>query len=281
MGRQVNYPPQLDSPSKQLMLDLVKDLEELRLHNSELKKVKAYERRSFYETLDRIDHEREIQHNAAIDRVAALQGQRREEAEETLRDHLRAEQEERRRKEEEARREKERLEREKAEILRCEQEEAARKEAERKAQEEAKKRAAEEAEMARKTAQEEQEQKQREQQEEEKRKHEAEAKKAEQDAAQHQENAQRQKQAEKQKQMGGGRQTAEENKAQLRYVELHQHLKSFRQYLKEQAKASPAVKQCMGDMRRSIKKSVGQLREGKGANKTQVKLINLFEVSSD
>ena len=81
--------------------------------------------------------------------------------------------------------------------------------------------------------------------------------------------------------MGGGRQTAEENKAQLRYVELHQHLKSLRQYLKEQAKASPAVKQCMGDMRRSIKKSVGQLREGKGANKTQVKLINLFEMSSD
>lgn len=278
MGRQVNYPPQLDSPSKQLMLDLVKDLEELRLHNSELKKVKAYERRSFYETLDRIDHEREIQHNAAIDRVAALQGQRREEAEETLRDHLRAEQEERRRKEEEARREKERLEREEAEKSRREQEEAVRKEAERKAQEEATKKAAEEAERARKTAQE--EQKQREQ-EEEKRKHEAEAKKAEQDAAQLQEIAQRQKQAEKQKQMGGGRQTAEENTAQLRYVELHQHLKSFRQYLKEQAKASPAVKQCMGDMRRSIKKSVGQLREGKGANKTQVKSIDIFGISSD
>lgn len=252
------------------MLDLVKDLGELRLHNSELKRVKAYERKSFYETLDRVEHEREIQHNAALDRVAALQGQRREEAEETLRDHLRAEEEERRRKEEEARWEKERLEREKVEKLRREQEEVARKEAERKAQEEAKKKAAEEAEKAYKAAQEEKERKEREQQEEEKRKREAEAKRAEQDAAQRKDEARRQEQAERQKRMGGGRQTEEETKIQLRYVELHQHLKKFRQYLKEQGKAIPVVKQCMGDMRRSLKKSVGQLREGKGANKVQV-----------
>ena len=99
MGRQqLNYPSPLDSPSKQLMLDLAKDLEDLRLHNSELKKAKAYERKSFYDRLDRIDHELETQHNAALDRVAALHGQVREQAEETLRDHIRAEEEERQRK---------------------------------------------------------------------------------------------------------------------------------------------------------------------------------------
>lgn len=271
---------QLDSPSKQLMLDLARDLEDLRLHNSELKKVKAYERRSFYETLDRIDHELESQHNAALDRVAALHGQVREEAEETLRDHIRAEEQERRRKEEEARREKERVEREKTEKLRREQEEAARKEAERRAQE-AKKKAAEEAERAHKAAQEEQAQKERERLEEEKRKREAEGKKAEQQATQRHEETKRQQQSEQQRKMGGGRLTENETKVQLRYVELHQHLKKFRQYLKEQGRDIPVVKQCMGDMRRSLKKSVGQLREGKGANKTQVSWPSFIRKSLD
>lgn len=271
MGRQqLNYPSPLDSPSKQLMLDLAKDLEDLRLHNSELKKAKAYERKSFYDRLDRIDHELETQHNAALDRVAALHGQVREQAEETLRDHIRAEEEERRRKEEEARREKERVEREKAEKLRREQEEAARKEAERKAQEEAKKKAAEDTERARKAAQEESERKGRERQEEEKLRRDAESHQAEQAAAQRQEETRQHEQAERQKKMGGGRQTDGETRIQLRYVELHQHLKKFRIWLKEQGKVHPVVKQTMGDMRRSLKKSVGQLREGKGANKGQV-----------
>lgn len=269
---------QLDSPSKQLMLDLARDLEDLRLHNSELKKVKAYERRSFYETLDRIDHELESQHNAALDRVAALDGQVREEAEETLRNHIRAEEQERRK--EEACRERERVEREKAEILRREQEEAARKEAERRAQEGAK-RAAEEAERARKAAQEEQARKERERLEEEKRKREAEGKKAEQQAAQRQEETKRQQQSEQQRKMGGGQLTENETKVQLRYAELHQHLKKLRQYLKEQGKVIPVVKQCMGDMRRSLKKSVGQLREGKGANKTQVSSLSFIRESLD
>ena len=269
-GQQLNYPSPLDSPSKQLMLDLAKDLEDLRLHNSELKKAKAYERKSFLERLDRIDHELETQHNAALDRVAALHGQVREQAEETLRDHIRVEEEKRRREEEEARREKERVEREKAEKLRREQEEAARKEAEQKAQEAANKKAAEDAERARKAAQEENERKERERQEEEKRRSDAQSQQAEQAAAQRQEETRRREQAERQKRMGGGRQTEEETKIQLRYVELHQHLKKFRLWLKEQGKAHPVVKQTMGDMRRSLKKSVGQLREGKGANKGQV-----------
>lgn len=279
MGRQqLNYPSPLDSPSKQLMLDLAKDLEDLRLHNSELKKAKAYERKSFYDRLDRIDHELETQHNAALDRVAALHGQVREQAEETLRDHIRAEEEERRRKEEEARREKERVEREKAEKLCREQEEAARKEAERKAQEEAKKKAAEDTERARKAAQEESERKDRERQEEEKLRRDAESHQAEQAAAQRQEETRQHEQAERQKKMGGGRQTDGETRIQLRYVELHQHLKKFRIWLKEQGKVHPVVKQTMGDMRRSLKKSVGQLREGKGANKGQVSYQDSFVV---
>ncbi|KNG80707.1 RNA export mediator Gle1 [Aspergillus nomiae NRRL 13137] len=269
MGR-LSYPQELDSPSRQLVLELARDLEQLRVHNTELKKVKAYERRSFYESLDRIDNELEAQHNEALDKVAKLHDQVLEEAEETLRVHQRAVEEENRRKEEEARREAERIEREKAERLRREQEEAARREAERKAAEEARKKAEAEAERQRRAAQEEKERKERERLEEENRKRQAEAQKAEQEAARLKAEAAQKSREEQQKKVGGARLTEEEINVQARYVELHQHLKKFRQYLKDEGKSNAVVKQNMGDMRRSIKKCVGQLREGKGTNKGQL-----------
>lgn len=272
MGR-LSYPQELDSPSRQLVLELARDLEQLRVHNTELKKVKAYERRSFYESLDRIDNELEAQHNEALDKVAKLHDQVLEEAEETLRVHQRAVEEENRRKEEEARREAERIEREKAEKLRREQEEAARREAERKAAEEARKKAEAEAERQRRAAQEEKERKERERLEEENRKRQAEAQKAEQEAARLKAEAAQKSREEQQKKVGGARLTEEEINVQARYVELHQHLKKFRQYLKDEGKSNAVVKQNMGDMRRSIKKCVGQLREGKGTNKGQVRVI--------
>ncbi|KAF7587050.1 hypothetical protein BBP40_007826 [Aspergillus hancockii] len=272
MGR-LSYPQELDSPSRQLVLDLARDLEQLRVHNTELKKVKAYERRSFYESLDRIDSELEAQHNAALDKVAKLHDQVLEEAEETLRVHQRAVEEEARRKEEEARREAELAERARAEKLRREQEEAARREAERKAAEEARKRAEAEAERKRQAAQEEKERKERERLEEENRKLQAETQKAEQEAARVKEEAAQKAQEAQQKRVGGSRLTEEEVKVQARYVELHQHLKKFRQYLKDEGKVNAIVKQNMGDIRRSIKKCVGQLREGKGTNKGQLQEI--------
>ncbi|BAE64091.1 unnamed protein product [Aspergillus oryzae] len=272
MGR-LSYPQELDSPSRQLVLELARDLEQLRVHNTELKKVKAYERRSFYESLDRIDSELEAQHNEALDKVAKLHDQVLEEAEETLRVHQRAVEEENRRKEEEARKEAERIEREKAERLRREQEEAARREAERKAAEEARKKAEAEAERQRRAAQEEKERKEQERLEEENRKRQAEAHKAEQEAARLKAEAAQKSREEQQKKVGGARLTEEEINVQARYVELHQHLKKFRQYLKDEGKSNMVVKQNMGDMRRSIKKCVGQLREGKGTNKGQLQEI--------
>ncbi|OGM44282.1 RNA export mediator Gle1 [Aspergillus bombycis] len=259
MGR-LSYPQELDSPSRQLVLELARDLEQLRVHNTELKKVKAYERRSFYESLDRIDSELEAQHNEALDKVAKLHDQVLEEAEETLRVHQRAVEEENRRKEEAARREAERIEREKAESYA--------------AAEEARKKAEAEAERQRRAAQEEKERKERERLEEENRKRQAEAQKAEQEAereaARLKAEAAQKSREEQQKKVGGARLTEEEINMQARYVELHQHLKKFRQYLKDEGKSNTVVKQNMGDMRRSIKKCVGQLREGKGTNKGQL-----------
>lgn len=270
MGRHLSFTSGLDSPSRQLVLDLARELEQVKLHCNELKKVKAIERQTFYERLNVIDLEVAAEHNAALDKVAAQRDKVREEAEHTLKEHIRAEEAERKRLEEEARKEKERIEKERAEKLRREQEEAARLEAKRRAEEEARKKAAEEAERAKRAAQEERERQERQRLEEEKKKRDAE----EQKAAQRKAEASKQAQLAQQKKFGAARLTEHEAKIHQRYIELHQHLKKFRQWLRDESKSNPALKQVMGDMRRTIKKCVGQLREGKGTNKGQVSLFS-------
>jgi nucleoporin GLE1 len=55
-----------------------------------------------------------------------------------------------------------------------------------------------------------------------------------------------------------------------RYQTIHQNLKDLRKDLVQQAKVNPRLKARMGDMRREIRKSVGQLTGEKGANTSQV-----------
>lgn len=59
-----------------------------------------------------------------------------------------------------------------------------------------------------------------------------------------------------------------------RYLQIHQELKKLRRQLEESAKApgSP-LKGTMGDMRREIRKSMGQLTGGKGANNKPIAKI--------
>ena len=273
MTRYKTHVPPLDSPSKQLMLDLVRDLEQVRLFDEDLKKVHAYERKSYYEHLDRVDREREAIHTAALDEVAAIRNRVREEAETTLKNHIRAEEEERLRKEAAIRKEKERVEREKAEKERIQQEAVARAEAERKAKEQAAQKAKQEAEAkaaeeerARKTALDEKLRKEREQADATKRK-EAEA------AQMAKQEAEEQAQSKQQQSLGAGNLSPEEIQIHQRYVELHKTLKEMRKWLSGMAKGEPALKKAMGEMRRSIKKSVGQLRSGTGANKNQINQI--------
>jgi nucleoporin GLE1 len=252
------------------MLELARDLENVSLFNADLKKVRAYERKAFYDNLDRIDREREAAHTAALDEAAAFHDKVREEAEATLREHIRAEEEERLRQEEAARKEKERIERirrEEAEKLRRQQEEAARAEAERKAKEEAAKKAAEDAERARKAALEEKERREREQRE----RAEADKRKQAEDAKKAQIEAEQKAKAQEMCKVGAAGLTTEETRIQNRYVELHKTLKQMREWLRVSVKDNPPAKQAMGDMRRAIKKCVGQLRDGKGANKAQVR----------
>lgn len=61
-----------------------------------------------------------------------------------------------------------------------------------------------------------------------------------------------------------------------RYREIHHRLKDLRKFMADSAKQNSTLKKRMGDMRREIKKCVGQLTEGKGANRTPVSGINLF-----
>lgn len=270
MGRRADYNASLDSPSRQLVLDLAQELEQVRLHTQELKLVNAYERRSFYERLDQVDRKLEAKHNAALDQVAALHDKVREEAEQTLRDHLRAKDEERMRREEAERKKREQQE---AELRRrqAEEEEKARLELKRKEEEEARRRIKEkeeeDARRERKAAEEaERERQTRQRQDDEKKKQEAERQRAKQEATESLERAQRTQQ----KALGASRLTEQEIKVHQRYLELHRHLKTFRKWLLDQSKTNPVLKQNMGDMRRTLKKCVGQLREGKGANRTQV-----------
>lgn len=58
-----------------------------------------------------------------------------------------------------------------------------------------------------------------------------------------------------------------------RYVQIHKNLKKLRALITEHAKTNPQLKKLMGEMRREIRKSLGQLTGVKGANKKQVSLI--------
>ena len=53
-----------------------------------------------------------------------------------------------------------------------------------------------------------------------------------------------------------------------RYLEIHRRLKELRKGLAAQGAQNPELKNAMGNMRREIRKCVGQIREGKGTNNT-------------
>ncbi|TRX89503.1 hypothetical protein FHL15_009547 [Xylaria flabelliformis] len=57
------------------------------------------------------------------------------------------------------------------------------------------------------------------------------------------------------------------------YVVIHQNLKRLRASLAEQAKSLPLLKARVGDMRRELRKSLGQIVTEKGGNKKQVALL--------
>lgn len=64
-----------------------------------------------------------------------------------------------------------------------------------------------------------------------------------------------------------------------KYMELHKRLKQLRKFVTDQSKANPQIKKRIGEMRREIRKSVGQLTSEKGANRTPVSLSSLIRIT--
>lgn len=256
--------PLLDSPTKQLLLELTQDMEKVKLFDKEIKLVREFKQKAYYEELDRIDKERKEVHYAALDEAAVFHERVRMEAETVLQEHILAEEQELLRKVEAEHREIERIAHERAVKLKREQEEAARLEAERK-------KAEEEAERVHRA-----EQEKKEQEEKQKREQEAAEKLAKEEEARKARLSREEKaRFEKHAAVGAQYLSAEELQTHEKYLALHKKLKEFRVWMRDIGKQYPAVKQVMGEMRRAIKKSVGQLRAGKGANTTQVSFFFL------
>ena len=261
------YKHATDSPSKQILYEL----EQLRITAQE----------EFYAQLDRENHEREVVHRAILAAAAAEHDRVRQNAEverEKLELQIEAE---RKRREDEARKELDRKRQEKsqreieerkreAERARTAELEEQRADQARKAEADAAEKKGrdkerQDAEAARRLA--------------EKQEVEAKAKEAT-IAAQ---KAHQTQQAEAQKPSAKptpvkasplavqttSRNPGRESEHQ-RYREIHHRLKDLRKFMAASAKQNTTLKKRMGDMRREIKKCVGQLTEGKGANRTPV-----------
>ncbi|KAL8724439.1 MAG: hypothetical protein Q9181_006820 [Wetmoreana brouardii] len=246
-----------DSPSRQLLW--------------ELSRLRIYEQEEFYEQLDRESQEREAAHKNALAIAIARHEQVRKDAE-AERDRqikLEAERREAEARQEEERERQARAERENAEKQRAAERAEAAARAERAATRER------EAEAARQKA--EKDRRDSQAAEAKKQEQEAKARKKAEDERKSEEAATARSSQKTQPIIFPTQQSLTSNsqsplhqlkreEEHKRYLEIHKSLKEMRNFMTEQAKQNPKLKSRTGDMRREIKKSIGQLREGKGAN---------------
>ena len=263
---------------------LIRDMEQLRIYYDELDKVHDYQLKSRYEELNKRSAERAARD---AEQLAASQARReaiQKEADAVLQAWVQEQEEraERERQIETAREAAEqkakaeaeakaRREREETEARECAQrEETARVEEEARQKAVAAKRAAEE-----KKAREEAEALKRRQEEEDAAKTEA-ARKDDEAEAQRKQQQEQQEAHQQQPQVIIPATTttphpptsdqAAKEALHARYLAIHARLKTFRRTFWTSAKADPALKTKVGDMRRALRTSVGQLIEGKGVN---------------
>ena len=269
------YKQASDSPSRQLLWEL----KHLGISNQE----------EFYARLDQQSHEREIIHRNALAAAVAQHTRVRESAENARRElELRIENE-RQRREEEERRELREREQEKAERelyqKRAEAERFRQAQLEREKREQARK----DAEAARK------------QLEEKVRKDDVTRKEAERKSAAAKQQALEAREAERKANEAKAvearsrvltqastqnattvRPTAvlstsappEREAEHQRYLAIHKNLKQLRKFVVAESKKHDELKQNMGDIRRQIRKSIGQLTIGQNANKKPVGFFN-------
>ncbi|KAL8716047.1 MAG: hypothetical protein Q9225_006270 [Loekoesia sp. 1 TL-2023] len=248
-----------DSPSRQLLW--------------ELSRLAITAQEDLYDRLEKDSKEREAAHKSALAEAIAKHEKVRKDAE-AERDRLEKQiQKERERREAEARQEEERqrqatIEREKAEKRRAAERAEAAARAERVATEERNAELArQKAEKDRRNAEAAQAKKTQQEAEAKRKADDARKKKEEEDAA----SQKTQLDISTIQQPGastfqGKTQDSQREAEHQRYREIHKSLKELRKFMAQQAKQNTQLKSRMGDMRRDIKKSVGQIIEGRGKN---------------
>ncbi|KAK5390292.1 hypothetical protein LTR20_002987 [Exophiala xenobiotica] len=272
-----------DSPSRQLHFELERTFSQIQLQEAERQKVYVYQRRQQQEELDAKELAQAEVHRTELNLANAQHEVVRLQAEAVLHAYLKKDEEERRRREDERRRleEEERKRREEEESRkRAEQERKAREEKERKEREERAKAEAErlaiyerqkaEAEERRRKEKEATELKQREEKE-----------KVEQEAALKAQEAEKAAAAAAKAtiptptppttttntQIPSSNAAATTEGIHRNYLLVHKRLKQFRKDFWEKVKKDPNLKPHVGDMRRAMRASVGQLTDDKVGNK--------------
>ncbi|KAK4949748.1 hypothetical protein LTR10_011590 [Elasticomyces elasticus] len=269
-----------DSPSRQLQFELERAFSQIHLQEVERQKLHAYQRRQQCEELDAKESAKAEAHRAELNVATAQHEIVRQQAEAVLQAYLKQEEEERRRREEERRRQEEEARRrheeeqarKRAEQERKEREERERREREQRAREEAERYAINERQKAEaQKAEAEAEANKRKEEETARRKQQEEQAKAEQEA--------RTKKVEAAATASApipprsvaptpvSSKSSTTEAEHQNYLAIHKKLKRFRSEFWEKVKKDPSLKPHVGDMRRAIKTSVGQLTDDKVGNK--------------
>ena len=272
------------------MHDLERALSQTQIHEAELRQKYNYSRRLFQENLDLVDTRKAQEDVAALDAATSVHEKVRREAEAEMQRYYReVEEQEKRRIEDEGRRLREQQAQAVAEAERKAKEEAdrkvrmekkltaARKLAEEKAKAEEAERRKREDVLAQEKAVE--ERKQKEEHEAAKSIQQAAEKRAAEERAAIKSAAQTATKDEKTVQLQSRASTIVSHGREAqhqRYLQIHQNLKKFRKDFWVRCKKDANLKTKVGDMRRAIKTSVGQLTEARGANKQPVRSFFLF-----
>ena len=279
-----------DSPSRQLQWDLERALSQVHLHEIESSKLHAHQKRQQQEELDALEAAQAHVHRIELSAADAQHEVVRKQAEAVLQAYIKKEEEvRRRREEEEQRRLEENDKRRKAEEearKRVERDRKAREEKERRAQEErvrgeAELRAKAEAEAAEKARREKGALEQRQHEEKVRTDQEAAVEKQQEEAAKHAPAPQTSTSQPASQQAQAPSPDIE--RRHNSYLALHKKLKTFRSEFWTSTRTDPALKPHVGDMRRAMRTSVGQLTDDKVANRiavrnsTRTSLHGLFE----
>ncbi|EXJ81657.1 hypothetical protein A1O1_07722 [Capronia coronata CBS 617.96] len=277
-----------DSPSRQLQFELERAFSQIHLHEVERQKLHVYQRRQQQEELDTRELAQAEVHRAELNVANAQHEIVRRQAEAVLQAYIKQEEEEQRRRAEERRRleqEERRKQEEELARKRAEEERKAREENERRKREERAKAEAERQAIYEKQKAEAEEKQRIERETAEKRRRDEQQAQAQAQAQAERAAALQKEEAEKQaasakvpppgpataRPAQSGNQPSgslpDSERLHQSYLAIHRKLKVFRKEFWEMVKKEPTLKPHVGDMRRAMRTSVGQLTDDKVGNK--------------